>query len=291
MLIPNDYIKKFLCVFLFIVSLNAAEVISDVVPSKILGFDWKIHVYLPADFQKNAEYRYPALFLLHGSGGNESDWDRMFPILDSLIAVGKIPPIVAIAPASGTSWWVDGQDCFETAFFKELFSYISKKYHLIENREAHIIAGLSMGGYGALRYGLVYPDYFGGAILLSPAIYNKLPPPESSARTSGAFGKPFSEELWTKRNFTTIIPTYLDQKDKVRFFIGAGDDDWNHEERFNYNIEQQVVHLYGLLNKKNHNPAELRIVDGGHNWNVWKPLFIEGLLYMSKTVPEFSTSR
>jgi len=152
---------------------------------------------------------------------------------------------------------VDGSNPWETAFIKELIPYVTRKYHLTDHRDGRCVAGFSMGGYGALRYGLRYPELFSSAILLSPAIYNGLPPKESSARSSGAFGNPFQAALWNDRNYPAILQDYLKQENQVFFFISAGDDDWNHPEGFHYNIEQQVVLLYGLLNKKNNNPAEL----------------------------------
>lgn len=267
--------------------LTAGEIRTEAVPSSVLGYDWPVRIYIPVGFEQETEKKYPALFLLHGSGGNETDWDRIFPVLDSLIASQQIPALVAVAPASGTSWWVDGFKYFELAFISDLIPYVSRKYHLCEERTVHIIAGFSMGGYGALRYGLTYPEIFGGSILLSPSIYDGLPPAGSSARNSGAFGLPFSAERWKVRNFTTIMPDYVRQAQPVCFFIGVGDDDWNHAEGIEYNIEQQAVRLYGLLNKKHHNPAELRIIDGGHDWDVWQPLFVEGLLYMIRTLPFF----
>ncbi|MFH1214357.1 MAG: alpha/beta hydrolase-fold protein [Candidatus Neomarinimicrobiota bacterium] len=268
-------------------NLTAGEVRTEAVPSPVLGYDWPVQIYLPDGFERNAEKKYPALFLLHGSGGDETDWDRIYPVIDSLIVSKQIPALIAVAPASGTSWWVDGSKRFEAAFIDDLIPYMSYKYHLCEERTAHVIAGFSMGGYGALRYGLAYPRIIGGSILLSPSIYDELPPAGSSARSSGAFGLPFSAARWKVRNFTTIIPDYIRLALPVRFFIGAGDDDWNHAEGIEYNIEQQVVRLYGLLNKKYHNPAELRIVNGGHDWDVWQPLFVEGLLYMVRTLPSF----
>jgi len=270
--------------------LNAGEIIYEAMPSNILGYNWPLHIYIPEGYQQDSRTEYPTLFLLHGSNGKETDFDRIFPLIDSLILTKQVPPLIAVTPATGTSWWVDGREKFETAFIKELIPYVSNKYHLVESRTARVVAGFSMGGYGALRYGLAYPEIFGGAILLSPAIYEKLPPAGSSARTSGVFGIPFSDSVWIARNFSTILPDYIQQEHRVSFFISAGDDDWNHEEGVEYNVEQQVVHLYGMLNKKYRNPAELRIVNGSHNWKLWRPLFYEGLLYISRVLPTFLVS-
>lgn len=253
------------------------------IASEILGREWPCKVYLPGGYDSTAS-RYPVVYLLHGSGGDENEWDRIYPVLDSLIAAGSIPPLIAVAPASGTSWWVDGRERFESAFFSDLIPAIDRQYRTIIRREGRAVAGFSMGGYGALRYALAHSDMFAAATLLSPALYAQQPPPESSARSSGTFGDPFQAEVWAARNYPAVLETYLLQQYRAPVFILSGDDDWNHPEGFEYNIEQQAVLLYGLLNRKGGSPAELRIVNGGHNWRIWQPGFIAGIEYMMQFI-------
>lgn len=275
----------------FAVLSDGGEILTDTLFSSMPGEDWPVRVWLPDGYDADSENLWPVLFLLHGSGGDIHDWDFVFPLMDSLIREKIIAPFVAVSPASGTSWWVDGKKPFESAFIRELIPYVTEKFNLSHNRDFRCIAGFSMGGYGALRYGLMYPELFGSAILLSPAIYNSLPPKESSARSSGAFGNPFRSGVWKKRNYPAILPDYLKKGNPVFFFIGAGDDDWNHPEGFQYNVEQQAVLLYGIMNKKHKIPAELRIVNGGHNWKLWKPLLVEGLKQIPDHSPGFSVSQ
>jgi enterochelin esterase-like enzyme len=137
-----------------------------------------------------------------------------------------------------------------------------------------------MGGYGVLRYSLVYPEYFGAAMILSASLYYNLPPEGSSARLSGVFGIPFDEDLWQSRNYINQLESYFEKGIYVPLFIATGDDDWNHEEDFRYNVEQQAVYLYGKLHKEGGSPAELRIVNGGHTEKFWKRTFVKGLQYM-----------
>ena len=117
-------------------------------------------------------------------------------------------------------------------------------------------------------------------MILSAALYHDQPPVGSSARESGAFGIPFDKELWKSRNYTSQLKIYFEKKIFVPLYIATGDDDWNHEEDFAFNVEQQAVYLYGKLHKEGGSPAELRIVNGGHITEVWKRCFIEGVQYM-----------
>jgi enterochelin esterase-like enzyme len=249
--------------------------------SQQLNRDWNYKIYLPAGYEDKSYLDYPAIYLLHGSDGNENSWDFIFPVIDSLINTNQMPPLIAIVPATGTSWWIDtSSDKFESAFIKNLIPEIDKQYHTNADRSGRGIVGYSMGGYGALRYALAYSEYFGAGMILSAAIYHDLPPEGSSSRTSGAFGTPFSEDLWKSKNYTTRLEKYLQNEIYVPLFIATGDDDWNHEEDFSYNVEQQAVYLYGKLYKEGGSPAELRIVDGGHSEDVWRKTFIEGIRYM-----------
>jgi enterochelin esterase-like enzyme len=249
--------------------------------SNQLKRNWNYKIYLPADYNKNNKITYPVLYLLHGSDGDEHDWDFIYPVLDSLIEKKHIPPLIAVAPASGTSWWVNSDSAkYETAFNQDLIVEIDNKYRTRASRKGRGIIGFSMGGYGALRYMLVYPEIYQAALILSPAIYDRLPPTGSSAIESGVFGNPFDEKLWIQHNYTTVMNSYLAKGLFVPLFIATGDDDWNHEEDFEYNVEQQAVYLYERLNKKGKSPAELRIFNGGHTKVVWKKAFLEGIQYM-----------
>ena len=239
---------------------------------------WTYNAYLPDDYQ-TSNLEYPVIYLLHGSGGDESSWNEGISVLDALIEKRVIPPVIAIAPASGSSWWVDSDEPFETAFLEDLVPHIDATYRTIDNREGRAIAGFSMGGYGALRYALAHPEVFGAAAILSPSLYDQQPPPGSSARTSGAFGSPFDPHLWTQRNYPALLASYQRSFD-VPLFIAAGDDDWNEPAGWQYNVEYQAVLLFERLSKEGGTPAELRIVDGGHDWDLWKPLLSEAFPYM-----------
>jgi len=157
----------------------------------------------------------------------------------------------------------------------ELIPEIDSLYSSVSSREGRMIAGYSMGGFGALRYGLVYSELFSACVVFSPALYNEEPPEGSSARSTGAFGNPFDINLWNELNYPASIKKYLEKGHEVFFYIGAGDDDWAHTEGQKYNVDIQTTLLYNLIHKDLKIPADLRIINGGHSWDVWKPLFIE----------------
>lgn len=243
----------------------------------------KYNVYLPDNYKKNVKY--PVVYLLHGASGNENDWasanyGNIGETADKLIKNKSIPAIIIVMPDGFTdSWYVDSLVYqMESAIIDDLIPYIESKYSIDKN--VRYIAGLSMGGYGALRFVLLYPDYFKGAGLLSPAIYDPLPPESSSARTTPVFQNrdTFDNSLWEKYNYTNYLDEYLYSNKQIPMYIVSGDDDV-------YNVEYYSTILYEKL-KANKKLSELRIVDGGHSWDVWKDNIDEVLLYFFNKKPQ-----
>ncbi|WP_417579502.1 alpha/beta hydrolase [Pelagibacterium sp.] len=260
-------------------------------------------LYLPEGFAPEGNVRYPVVYLLHGSGGESDAWDAFWPILDAMIADGTIPPTIAVAPVTGNSYWVDSAafGAIESAFIEDLIPHIDETLPTIAAREGRALAGFSMGGYGAARYGLAYPDVFSAATLLSPALQQGQPPATAGAVGRGSFGEPYDPARWDELNYPALVGPYASQNHRVPFFIVAGDDDWNHlsekedlpDDATRYNMEVQAVAFYTALHRENifgadfekwedvpASPAELRIVDGGHGMDVWSDGFRDGLIYM-----------
>lgn len=265
---------------LFALLLLAAQAVAGVIvtrefESTALKRQWSYAVYLPTDYEVS-KLDYPVLYLLHGAGGNRNDWAALGGIqatADQLIRSGAIPPALIVMPDAGNSWYVDGAEKMETAVLEDLLPDVERHFRALHEREGRLIGGLSMGGYGALRFALKYPETFAAAALLSPAIYDPEPPPQSAARRAEAFGgKEFDAGLWRSLNYPALWEGYLQKKTPVPMYINSGDDD-------HLSIAQEAVKLYELL-RKHEQPAELRIVDGGHAWPVWAGTVGDALRYI-----------
>ncbi|MCA3807703.1 MAG: esterase family protein, partial [Burkholderia sp.] len=127
-----------------------------------------------------------------------------------------------------------------------------------------------------LRFSLLEPGLFCGAMLLSPAIYANEPPLNSAARYVGVFGdRQFDARVWHELNYPALMRGYFARSWRVPMFIAAGDDDLT--------IQAESSVLYTHL-RRAQNPAELRIVDGGHTWDVWRGLLGQGLKYALECV-------
>ena len=139
--------------------------------SKSVGTKRKANVYTPPGY--SSDKKYPVLYLLHGIGGDEREWERGgHPeiILDNLIADKKIEPMIIVMP-NGRASKDDrpGPDAMKTApafgeFDKDLIGslipFIESKYSVKADREHRALAGLSMGGGQSLNFGLGNLDTF-----------------------------------------------------------------------------------------------------------------------------------
>jgi len=253
----------------------ASIVITREFDSTALQRKWSYAVYLP-DGYETSNLKYPVLYLLHGHGQDLYAWvnfGHIQPTTDELIAHGEIPPAIIVMPDAGTTWFVDRKEKMETAVIQDLIGDVQHTFRVIEARNGRVVAGLSMGGYGALRFVLKYPEMFAAAGLLSPAIYDPEVPQGSGARRAGVFGAAeFDPQVWKELNYPTLWEAFLAKKIAVPMYINSGDDD-------DFFIEAEATRLYSLL-RKTGQPAELRIVDGAHRWPVWESTIGDAMRYV-----------
>ncbi len=238
-------------------------------PSKVLGRDMPYVIYLPDGYQGGRQH-YPVLYLLHGAGGDEKSWSDRGHIrekADRLIAAGAIPPAIIVMPGCPACWWVDGaKDKAETAFWSDLVPIIDMRYRTIDSRGGRLVAGLSAGGYGAVRFALRYPDRIAAAAALSPAVYTEPVPLLSAARVQPPFLTPdgqFNQAAWDTQNYPALLSRYFSQSFRVPLFLVAGDND-------KFGIAFETALLFKRMFERQPDQVELRVVDGDHSWKVWE---------------------
>lgn len=258
---------------------------------------------------------WPVVYLLHGHGGNERSWTDLGDIeatLDRLMgADGDLDPALVVMPRAKNSWYVDsravgGPGDYETALARDLRLQVEADYPVRTDRAGRSIVGLSMGGYGALRLGLSYPDLYTVSASLSGAIWQNIPadalastPDELKAvqnevylrRTDpatltagvilpsvgdhydGAFGTPFDARRFNAENVFTLLAERVAKRAALpAFYIACGDDD-------GFGLWRGAVALYTQL-KAEGQVAQLRITDGDHRWNVWAEQIVGALAFI-----------
>ena len=248
--------------------------------SAALDRDWDYNIYLP-DRYSETDLRYPVLYLLHGFGQDRNEWStrgRIGEIVDRLVAAGDIPPCIIVMPSGGHSWYLDADEKMETAFIQDLIPEIERQYPAIARRDGRVIAGESMGGFGALRFVLKYPELFAAAALLSPAIYVPEPPPNSGARRSAVFQRDgeFDPAIWTARNYPPLLKPFFKQGIEVPLYLGVGNLD-------EFNIDLYMAKLY--LAWRTHGwGTRYRVAIGRHDFIVWRKLMPGALSYIFRSV-------
>jgi S-formylglutathione hydrolase FrmB len=157
----------FLCLIFFCSDLPAqsiARVDSFYMPS--LGRTKKLSVLIPAKYDPRVHY--PVLYLLHGYSGGYDNWGSKTKIAEYVRDI----PMIVVMPDGENSWYVNSamepSDRFEDYIVNDLPNYIQKAYSIDTTKQG--IAGLSMGGYGALVLALRHPAKYRFAGSLSGAI-------------------------------------------------------------------------------------------------------------------------
>ena len=260
--------------------------------SALLKKEMKFSLYLPAGYD-TSQRRYPVLFLLHGGGGNHSDWiqlGNMQAIADASVSAGQADAMIVVMPDAEMTFYLNhirGEYNYEDYFIKELIPHIDKSYRTRAEKRFRSIAGLSMGGFGSLLYSLHHPELFQTCYAMSAAVrtdeeIKKLTLPEFQRRYKTALGETGEADARANQGFWDFMRqnSILDlmkslpdsQKNAVRFYLDCGDDDGA------LYTGNSLLHV---LMRDRAIPHEYRVRDGGHTWEYWRTGLPEALRFIS----------
>ncbi len=128
--------------------------------SKLMGREMPYRVILPKNYAARKAERFAVLYLLHGLTGHFDDWDEK----TKLQGYAADYNYIFVTPEGNDGWYSDSatvaRDKYESYIMQELIPEIDTKFRTIADRPHRAIAGLSMGGYGSLKFGLKFPDKF-----------------------------------------------------------------------------------------------------------------------------------
>lgn len=154
--------------------------------SKSVGTRRRMQVYTPPGF--DAAKPCPVLYLLHGIGGDDKEWQRFATIdalMDNLIADGKAVPMIIVMPngraqkddrAIGNVYaGAPAFAAFERDLLDDVIPFIENRYKAKPMREQRALAGLSMGGGQTLNFGFGHPETFASLGAFSAAPNSKAP--------------------------------------------------------------------------------------------------------------------
>lgn len=256
--------------------------------SEALSGPMRYSIYLPDAYRADPQAGFPVVYLLHGYGANENEWldfGNADWSLDRMITDGKIPPFIAVMPYAAKSWYVDsaaqgGPGDYETAIIRDLPAHIEQTYRIMPGRAGRYIAGLSMGGYGAMRFAFFHPGRYQAAASLSGALFEDtgIPSFEGPIDSSdaafqeqaaywfqGAYGQPFDAAVFRRLNPFSHIGLLAQSAAVPEILIMSGNDDF-------FDFDKGSMALHTAL-KRADIDAELTIEPGGHDWSLWRAQF------------------
>lgn len=249
----------------------------------------KFTIYLPPDYD-TSQRRYPVVYLLHGYSDDDTGWLQFGEapyITDEAIANREIPPMIIVMPDGGVTWYVNdykGKTPWADMFIKEFIPYIDATYRTRPKKEFRGIAGLSMGGYGALETAMRNPDLFTACVAFSAGVMTDDELTSmADDRYENMFGFLFGEGLKGNARITdqwsAFSPLHLldsQPKDKlksVRYYIDCGDDDFLYKGNSALHVKMRDLEI----------PHEYRVRDGHHSWVYWRTGLKDGLKFIGES--------
>jgi putative tributyrin esterase len=276
-------------------------------------------VWLPPSYASQPRKRYPVAYYLHGAFGDETNWlnaGRLAATLDSLVAAG-VPEMIVVMPDGDdgfyTTWnhlgdWpgcrrnrppnVEPADAYcvpwphyDEYIARDVVQFVDRRYRTLADRRHRGIAGLSMGGYGAVALALSYPDVFSAAAshsgVLAPAVGGG-----QRAVPRGRFDFDSLRASWSRGLWVLLPPVF--GKDSVGWavrdpanlaarllrrnasllpalYVDCGTEDFLlHQNRA---FRDAVRNSGGQLQYREH--------PGSHNWDYWRSHSAESAAWLA----------
>ncbi len=145
--------------------------------SESLRIQRMVDIYLPESYNPDEDVSYPAIYFLHGAGGNQNSYPEIINILDTLIEGGYIQPVIVVKPNGfigpyAGSMWTNSElyGAFEDFVIYDLIEFVEQSYNVYSDRNYRGITGHSMGGIGCMKIALAHPDMFRAVASLSGAL-------------------------------------------------------------------------------------------------------------------------
>ncbi|TDB61162.1 alpha/beta hydrolase [Arundinibacter roseus] len=278
------YYLFLLVLFLFSSQLHAAIVDTLDVYSKSMNRTLKAAVVLPNSYQTSTNKQFPVLYLLHGGSGSFRDWLTKVPDPSLLHRLADQYNILIVTPdGDPTSYYFDSPEIktsqFETFISKEVIEQIDHTYRTIKDKKGRLIAGLSMGGHGAMYISSRHPELFAAAGSMS-GVMNintatwKVPEEFAKSRAGN-----FARLLGPPKSGSTPYPgfTMVTLADQLKanglpFILDIGVDDFLIDT--NRDLHQQLI--------ANQTPHDYIERPGGHSWDYWENALPYQLLFFHK---------
>jgi S-formylglutathione hydrolase FrmB len=264
----------------------------DALNSRILKHTVHYCVYVPAGYDAGAKKQpaqsYPVLYFLHGLGDNEralfngGGWT----LLDDLRRQHKMGEFLIVAPEGGRTFYINSADGllrYSDFFLQEFIPLIEGKYRVGKGRENRAISGISMGGYGALRFAFAHAEMFSAVSAQSAALMTESPQELATAVRSGSplgkllgpvFGDPFDAAHWKQNDPIALAARNQADLHNLNIYFNCGQDD-------DFGFEKGAAALHEQL-KKARVKHEYHLYPGDHSSSYFEAHFGEVMEFHSQ---------
>ena len=228
------------------------------------------------------------LYFLHGLGDNEQTLFNSggWTLLEDLRNQHKMGDFMIVAPEGKRSFYIDSADGsvrYNEFFLQEFLPQIESKYRVKPGRAGRAISGISMGGYGALRFAFAHPELFSAVSAQSAALITESPQTLDSASRTGAplggvlaavFGKPIDARHWNDNSPFVLAKRNASGLRKLAIYFNCGQDD-------NYGFEKGAAALHDTL-QKDGVKHEYHPYPGDHSFTYFLSHFAEVMEFHSR---------
>jgi S-formylglutathione hydrolase FrmB len=278
---------------------GGSEVQFSSLSSKTLGADQPFSIFLPPSFKKETSRRYPVVYFLHGLNNDQTSWTvprygDLPQKVEDMIVAGRLPEFIMVHPRGDNSFYcntADGSKRYEDFVVQELPAYIESHYRARQGRQYRSIGGTSMGGYGALKIAMKFPERYAATAGHSPIIFlgrNPLDVPDEmkASRFYGFFvsilkpilGDPVQQSLWDANNPLLLAKSGKMDGLKILFDYGT-------EDRYiqSIHLDQGIRALDQDLTEANV-PHILKVYPGEpHGWALVASHLQESMTFLCQT--------
>ncbi len=216
---------------------------------------------------------FPVLYLLHGLSDDHTAWTR-FTRLESYV---DGLPLIVVMPDGGRGFYTDSRSnpraAFETFVARDLVGFVDAAFRTIPDRSGRVVAGLSMGGYGALKLALKHPDLFRAAASHSGAVgFASRPWTDVEPHWGLEFAPVFGKDPRGGPDDLFAIAERADRAKLPALRIDCGVDDGLIESNRNFHARLEALGV----------PHEYAEFPGGHDWGYWDEHVREALDFFAR---------
>ncbi|HEY0828618.1 MAG TPA: alpha/beta hydrolase family protein [Bacilli bacterium] len=231
------------------------------------------YVYLPPSYRHNEDREYPVIYLLHGMNGCETDWTakgNVHGTATSMMLSGELKESIIVMPSdggyhTGTFYidWFDGSGKFEQYFIYDLVPAIDSQFRTLKSKESRMIAGLSMGGYGAFVLSLRNPHLFGAAGSLSGVLGDLAPgkQAEEFARLLGPIHGPYAQD----HNLYVLSERRAADDSRPVLYFDCGTEDYLYEGSVSFKHHLDKIGY----------ACRYQEFSGAHTWDYWQEHIVD----------------